>query len=110
MEMEGALPLGVVGGMDFPVMTFQMEPGDRLVMMSDGIAEAQNAAGALFGFERVHELMSRQISAAELATEAQNFGQEDDILVLSIQRREESVRLEQPEPATVGTPFPVPST
>jgi hypothetical protein len=110
MEMEGALPLGVIGGMDFPVMKFQMEPGDRLVMMSDGIAEAQNAAGALFGFERVHELMSRQISAAELATEAQNFGQEDDILVLSIQRREESVRLEQPEPATVGTPFPVPST
>jgi hypothetical protein len=109
MEMEGALPLGVIGGMDFPVMKFQMEPGDRLVMMSDGIAEAQNAAGALFGFERVHELMSRQISAAELATEAQNFGQEDDILVLSIQRMEESVRNEQPEPATAGTPFPVPS-
>jgi hypothetical protein len=42
--------------------------------------------------------MSRQISAAELATEAQNFGQEDDILVLSIQRMEESVRNEQSEP------------
>ena len=103
MEMEGALPLGVIGGMDFPVMQFQMEPGDSLMMMSDGIAEAQNAAGALFGFERVHELMSRQISAAELATEAQNFGQEDDILVLNIRRNEESVRNEQPEPELTAT-------
>ena len=98
MEMEGALPLGVIGGMDFPVMKFQMQPGDSLVMMSDGIAEAQKPDGSLFGFERVHELMSRQISAAELATEAQNFGQEDDILVLSIQRNVESVHVEQPEP------------
>ena len=89
MEMEGALPLGVIGGMDFPVMKFQMHPGDSLVMMSDGIAEAQKPDGSLFGFERVHELMSRQISAAELATEAQNFGQEDDILVLRVQRTAE---------------------
>jgi hypothetical protein len=86
MDMEGALPLGVIGGMDFPVMTFRLDEGDRLVLMSDGIAEAQDVHGALFGFERVHELMSQQISAAELATEAQNFGQEDDILVLCIQR------------------------
>ncbi len=98
MEMEGALPLGVIGGMDFPVMKFQMQPGDSLVMMSDGIAEAQNAAGALFGFERVHELMSRQISAAELATEAQNFGQEDDILVLRVQRSPEPAHGLQSEP------------
>lgn len=86
MEMEGALPLGVIEGMDFPVMTFRLAEGDTLTLMSDGIAEAQNTAGALFGFDRVHELMSRQISAEELATEAQNFGQEDDILVLTIQR------------------------
>ena len=97
MEMEGALPLGVIPGMDFPVMTFQMQSGDTLVLMSDGIAEAQNASGALLGFERVHELMSRQISAAELATEAQTFGQEDDILVLSIHRTLESVALPEPE-------------
>ena len=98
MEMEGALPLGVIGGMDFPVMKFQMQPGDSLVMMSDGIAEAQNPNGDLFGFERVHELMSRQISPAELATQAQTFGQEDDILVLCIQRAAASADLLQAEP------------
>ena len=96
--MESALPLGVIEGMDFPVMTFQMNKGDKLMLMSDGIAEAQSPNGALFGFERVHELMSRQISAAELATEAQNFGQEDDILVLCIQRRAASAQVLQLEP------------
>jgi hypothetical protein len=98
MEMEGALPLGVIEGMDFPVMTFQMKQGDSLVLMSDGIAEAQNQAGALFGFERVHELMARQISAAELATEAQAFGQEDDILVLSIHRQAEVAQALEMQP------------
>lgn len=98
MEMEGALPLGVIEGMDFPVMTFQMKQGDSLVLMSDGIAEAQNQAGALFGFERVHELMARQITAAELATEAQTFGQEDDILVLSIHRQAELAQALEMQP------------
>jgi serine phosphatase RsbU (regulator of sigma subunit) len=98
MEMEGALPLGVIEGMDFPVMTFHLDEGDRLVLMSDGIAEAQDVHGALFGFERVHELMSHQISAAELATEAQNFGQEDDILVLCIQRKGAAAHVLQLEP------------
>lgn len=103
MEMEGALPLGVIAGMDFPVMQFQMQKGDSLVMMSDGIAEAQAPDGALFGFERVHELMSKQISATELANEAQNFGQEDDILVLCVQRNEESAQLLEPQPVLMAT-------
>ncbi len=103
MEMEGALPLGVISGMDFPVMKFQMQKGDSLVMMSDGIAEAQSPNGTLFGFDRVNELMSRQISVTELATEAQNFGQEDDILVLSVHRRADSVDVVEMEPQLAAT-------
>jgi hypothetical protein len=98
MEMEGALPLGVIEGMDFPVMTFQMEQGDKLVLMSDGIAEAQNQSGALFGFERVHELMAQQITVSELATQAQTFGQEDDILVLCIHRNAGTAGMYELEP------------
>lgn len=98
MEMEGALPLGVIEGMDFPVMTFQLHEGDTLVLMSDGIAEAQDAHGALFGFDRVNELMSRRISATELATAAQKFGQEDDILVLCIQRNTQATPALEVEP------------
>jgi serine phosphatase RsbU (regulator of sigma subunit) len=67
-------------------MHFPIGQGDRLVLMSDGIAEATDANGKLFGFERVHELLRRAKSAAEVANAAQAFGQEDDISVISVTR------------------------
>jgi serine phosphatase RsbU (regulator of sigma subunit) len=54
--------------------------------MSDGIAEATDAEGHLFGFERVRKLLHTATTAAEVATAAQSFGQEDDISVISITR------------------------
>ncbi len=86
VAMEGALPLGVIPGVEFPVMWFTLEPGDSLMLISDGVAEAQDADGVLFGFERIGELLQKPISAAELAEAAQSFGQEDDILVLRVDR------------------------
>jgi hypothetical protein len=88
MEMEGALPLGIIPDAEFPVASFHLAQGDSLILMSDGIAEAQDAHGALFGFDRVNELLSRPVTAAEIAKAAQQFGQEDDILVLRIERTE----------------------
>jgi serine phosphatase RsbU (regulator of sigma subunit) len=86
LPMEGALPLGMVESAEFSVMHFQMAAGDTLVLMSDGVAEAQNERGDLFGFERINELLQKPITAAEVAAAAQNFGQEDDISVLSVTR------------------------
>ena len=86
MPMEGALPLGAVPRIEFPVMRFQLAPGDSLMLMSDGIAEAQNADGALFGFERIGEMLSRHATASAVAAAAQAFGQEDDITVLTVAR------------------------
>jgi serine phosphatase RsbU (regulator of sigma subunit) len=68
------------------VMRLQLEPGDTLVLMSDGIVEATNADGQLFGFERVQELLRTTKSVADIASSAQSFGQEDDISVISITR------------------------
>jgi hypothetical protein len=87
INMEGALPIGVLPEADFPVMHFQLAPGDTLMLMSDGVAEAQDENKKLFGFERIGEMLQRPISAAALASAAQAFGQEDDILVLRIQRK-----------------------
>jgi len=56
VAMEGALPLGIMPEAIFPVLCFQMAEGDRLVLISDGIVEATDAEGRLFGFERVHHL------------------------------------------------------
>lgn len=86
LPMEGALPLGMIAGAEFSVMHFQLGPGDRLMLLSDGIAEAQDKQGRLFGFERIHEMLQQPITAAALATAAQKFGQEDDISVLSVTR------------------------
>jgi Stage II sporulation protein E (SpoIIE) len=86
MAMEGALPLGMVEGAETSVMRFQLKEDDKLVLMSDGIAEATDAEGQLFGFERIHELLRTAGSAAEVATAAQRFGQEDDISVISVTR------------------------
>jgi sigma-B regulation protein RsbU (phosphoserine phosphatase) len=86
LPMEGALPLGAVPGFDFPLLRFKLSPGDSLMLMTDGVAEAQNAAGHLFGFDRIAELLRGGIAASALATAAQDFGQEDDITVLTVAR------------------------
>ena len=86
LPMEGALPLGLFEGAESSVMHFKLKDGDRLVLMSDGIAEAMDTSGKLFGFERVHELLRTATTAAEVANAAQAFGQEDDISVISVTR------------------------
>jgi hypothetical protein len=86
VAMEGALPLGMIESAEFSEMRFQLKNGDRLVLMSDGIAEATDVNGQLFGFDRVHDLLSTASTAAGIATAAQAFGQEDDISVISVLR------------------------
>jgi serine phosphatase RsbU (regulator of sigma subunit) len=86
LAIEGALPLGMKLEVDLSVMRFTLAVGDRLVLMSDGIVEAMDGAGNLFGFERVHDLVRKAKTAAEVASAAQKFGQEDDISVISVTR------------------------
>ncbi|MGH9586749.1 MAG: SpoIIE family protein phosphatase [Acidobacteriaceae bacterium] len=86
LPMEGAVPLGMTSAGEFASMKFQLAPDDRLMLLSDGVVEAQDEQGRLFGFDRVQQLLSKPISAAEIASAAQKFGQHDDICVLSITR------------------------
>ena len=76
IEMEGALPLGVIDDAEFTVTHFQLQDNDRLVLASDGIVEAMDEQGQLFGFERVQELLQSRLTAAEVASAAQSFGQQ----------------------------------
>lgn len=86
VAIEGSLPLGVLAELDCSVLEFRMEETDRLVLLSDGVAEATNVKGELFGFERVLELVRTRPSATQIAEAAQAFGQEDDISVISVTR------------------------
>ncbi|HWE84708.1 MAG TPA: PP2C family protein-serine/threonine phosphatase [Terracidiphilus sp.] len=86
VAMAGALPLGIIEAAEPSVMRLQLNQADKLFLLSDGIAEAMDSDGNLFGFERVHDLLRTATTAAQLAAAAQAFGQEDDISIISITR------------------------
>ena len=86
VPVEGSLPLGMIQGAEFSSSHFRLAEGDHLLLMSDGIVEATDANGKLFGFDRVHDLLRKEVSAAAVASAAQEFGQEDDISVIAITR------------------------
>jgi sigma-B regulation protein RsbU (phosphoserine phosphatase) len=53
----------VVGGMDgmqYTEYTLQLEPGDEIFVYTDGIAEANDEKGELFGTERLTEALNRE--------------------------------------------------
>jgi serine phosphatase RsbU (regulator of sigma subunit) len=87
LPVEGALPLGTIPGLQFPVSQFTVAPSDSLLLMTDGVAEAQNSKGQLFGFDRIAELLRTGANGAALATAAQAHGQQDDITVLTLTRQ-----------------------
>lgn len=82
LETAGALPLGIDEEATYPVSQGQLAPGERIVLLSDGVIEARDKKGELFGFERTQEAVCMEASA--LADVAQRFGQDDDITVLSL--------------------------
>jgi serine phosphatase RsbU (regulator of sigma subunit) len=53
-----------------------------MLLVSDGVIEARNAQGELFGFERTRAISTQ--SAENIAHAAQEFGQDDDITVLTL--------------------------
>ena len=55
-----------------------------MTFLSDGVLEARNPSGELFGFERLAAISIQPAEA--IAQAAQAFGQEDDITVLTVAR------------------------
>lgn len=83
VALDGGLPLGIADDTKYSETTLQLEPGDSLTFLSDGVVEARNGEGELFGFERTGEIAGRSVE--EIAQAAQKFGQEDDITVLRLE-------------------------
>jgi hypothetical protein len=83
--LPGALPLGVVSGAVYETSQFYFAHGSRLTFYSDGVVEAQNPQGELFGFDRAKAISTEP--AAVIVEAAKQFGQEDDITVVTIVRQ-----------------------
>ena len=84
IPVDSGLPLGIAAGIEYSEAQFHLAPGDTMTLVSDGVVEAMNSAGQLFGFDRTREISTQ--SAGQIAAAALAFGQEDDITVLTVMR------------------------
>jgi hypothetical protein len=86
VAFAGSMPLGLVASLVPEQANLEMRAGDRLTLFTDGVVEARDAQGTLFGFQRAQSLLQQGASPQAIAEAAQNHGQDDDLTVISILR------------------------
>lgn len=65
MELEcGGVPLGLVPGMEFEQSSRRLDPGDVVVMVTDGITEARSPGPVLYGKERLVEFVKQHMESS----------------------------------------------
>jgi serine phosphatase RsbU (regulator of sigma subunit) len=84
--VTGSLPLGLSAGATYEEIDFRLGEDETLVVYTDGIVEARNARGDLFGFDRIARLLADRPPLQEILDHACAFGQQDDITILSVAR------------------------
>jgi sigma-B regulation protein RsbU (phosphoserine phosphatase) len=75
VELEATgMPVGLIEAASFEVAERQLVRGDKLVIYTDGVSEAQDSAGAFFGKKRLRELVAAHAgeSCVELHDAIQN--------------------------------------
>jgi len=82
LPIENGLPLGLSADTAYTESTFQLGPGQQLTLVTDGVVEARDKTGVLFGFERTAAISGQ--STEQIAKTAELFGQDDDITVLTL--------------------------
>ncbi len=53
------LPLGIMRGTEFDEVRIQLEPGDRVVLYTDGVTECPNSNGDFFGEDGLIDVLNR---------------------------------------------------
>lgn len=69
VSLDGArnLPLGILSDREYGEETIQLSPGDQLIFYTDGITEAVNASGKMYGLDRLDSVLENcHGDAAEL--------------------------------------------
>jgi serine phosphatase RsbU (regulator of sigma subunit) len=91
LSVAGSLPLGLDPLTRYEQAAFRLAIGDRLTLYTDGLLEARNALGELYGFDRLRDLMQSKPDATQAMQAAIAFGQDDDITVLTLMRLADGV-------------------
>jgi len=105
LPLENGLPLGLDAGSTYLESTFRLALAEQLTLMTDGVVEARDRTGELYGFDRAAVIASG--SAESIARAAQEFGQEDDITVVTLVRlcvAEEAADTRLPTPLLSALP------
>ena len=80
-------PVGVAPAV-VEMETMQLEKGDSLVIMTDGVVEQSNPAGEQFGYQRLEAVLSKSVEPHDLVEEVRNWAGtdsfDDDMTVVSI--------------------------
>jgi serine phosphatase RsbU (regulator of sigma subunit) len=100
---SGGLPLGIKADAEYREGRTQLQPGDVLVIYSDGVTEASSPSGEEFGPTRLYEVVSRNVDASAagirdriesaLTKFAQGTRAADDITLVIVKRQAETKQL-----------------
>jgi serine phosphatase RsbU (regulator of sigma subunit)/predicted ATPase/Tfp pilus assembly protein PilF len=94
LEARG-MPLGLLPDMEYEEQETLLQPGEGVILYSDGLVEAHNPVREMFGFPRLKRLLSEHSTNADLIQllleHLQTFTgptwtQEDDITLVTFQR------------------------
>jgi serine phosphatase RsbU (regulator of sigma subunit) len=101
LDLPPAMPLGLDPNAKYEKLPFDLRVGGRLTVYTDGLLEARNRDGELFSFKRLEKLISLRPDAKEAVDAAVEFGQDDDITVITVTRldvgQRSSTSLQAPE-------------
>ncbi|HKF46518.1 MAG TPA: SpoIIE family protein phosphatase [Terracidiphilus sp.] len=82
LALENGFPLGLEAKATYADSGFELRLGEELTLLTDGVPEARNAEGALFGFDRTAAISTQP--AETIAETVRRFGQEDDVTVVRL--------------------------
>ena len=89
------MPLGLMAGISYEEKETTLESGDGALLYSDGLVEAHDPTGEMFGFPRLRELVAEhgeERSLGEVLLKelysfvGEGWEQEDDITLLTLRR------------------------
>jgi serine phosphatase RsbU (regulator of sigma subunit) len=89
------MPLGLIPGMSYEEKKTMLEAGEAALFYSDGLVEAHNFEGEMFGFPKLRSLMAEHDGKGLLvdflmeelyAFTGDGWEQEDDITLVTLQR------------------------
>jgi serine phosphatase RsbU (regulator of sigma subunit) len=89
------MPLGLMPGMSYEEKEIVLDAGDSALFYSDGLVEAHDPKGEMFGFPRLRALIAEHGEERSLGDfllgelysfTGENWEQEDDITLLTLER------------------------